>query len=191
MHNSTPLTCAIHHYGGLPSSVCLNPEDLDTQDSHDALRTHIDAVLVPAITVIHLRPTNSTPNYLYYHFSSLIHYDTYYYCDHRDDVHEFLIWPPYFSKRLCIVYSKTPQSKKIGEEFLLLNYWSVQGLDVWELFTGISEVGYGIRDTWVDQVEAVLEISPMTVGEVNTRVTELTELHERDTQDLYALQEDA
>ncbi|GKD90661.1 hypothetical protein Tco_1366168 [Tanacetum coccineum] len=31
----------------------------------------------------------------------------------------------------------------------------------------------------------------MTVGEVNTRVTELAKLHERDTQDLYALLEDA
>ncbi|GJZ90050.1 hypothetical protein Tco_0661977 [Tanacetum coccineum] len=39
--------------------------------------------------------------------------------------------------------------------------------------------------------EAVSEIVPMTVGEVNTRVTELAELHERDTQDLYALLEDA
>ncbi|GJZ70010.1 hypothetical protein Tco_0633560 [Tanacetum coccineum] len=49
----------------------------------------------------------------------------------------------------------------------------------------------GIRDTWVDPAEAVPEIAPMTVGEVNTRVTELAELHERDTQDLYALLEDA
>ncbi|GKA71056.1 hypothetical protein Tco_0777195 [Tanacetum coccineum] len=56
---------------------------------------------------------------------------------------------------------------------------------------GISEVGYGIRDTWVDPAEAVPEIAPMTMGEVNTRVTELAELHERDTQDLYALLEDA
>ncbi|GJZ61559.1 hypothetical protein Tco_0617696 [Tanacetum coccineum] len=47
------------------------------------------------------------------------------------------------------------------------------------------------RDTWVDPAEAVLEISPITVGEVNTRVVELAELHERDTQDLYALLEDA
>ncbi|GJR41117.1 hypothetical protein Tco_1216801 [Tanacetum coccineum] len=31
----------------------------------------------------------------------------------------------------------------------------------------------------------------MTVGDVNTRVTKLAELHEHDTQDLYALQEDA
>ncbi|GKE51387.1 hypothetical protein Tco_1486543 [Tanacetum coccineum] len=42
-----------------------------------------------------------------------------------------------------------------------------------------------------DPTEAVTEIAPMTVGEVNTRVTELDELHERYTQDLYALLEDA
>nr|GEV99023.1 hypothetical protein [Tanacetum cinerariifolium] len=35
------------------------------------------------------------------------------------------------------------------------------------------------------------EIAPMTVGKVNTRVTELTELHEHDAHDLYALLEDA
>ncbi|GJY51639.1 putative reverse transcriptase domain-containing protein [Tanacetum coccineum] len=55
----------------------------------------------------------------------------------------------------------------------------------------ISEVGYGIRDTWVDPVESVPEIAPMTMEEVNTRVTELVELHEHDTHDLYALLEDA
>ncbi|GJS14854.1 hypothetical protein Tco_0409326 [Tanacetum coccineum] len=53
------------------------------------------------------------------------------------------------------------------------------------------DVGYGIRDTWVDSAKAVPEIAPMTVGEVNTRVTKLVELHEHDTQDLYALLEDA
>ncbi|GKE40238.1 hypothetical protein Tco_1463643, partial [Tanacetum coccineum] len=46
------------------------------------------------------------------------------------------------------------------------------------------------RDTWVDLAEAVPEIAPMTVGEVNTMVTEHVELHEHDTQDLYALLED-
>ncbi|GKG12212.1 hypothetical protein Tco_0346449, partial [Tanacetum coccineum] len=45
-------------------------------------------------------------------------------------------------------------------------------------------------DTWVDQAEAVPEIAPMAIGEVNTRVTELGELHEHDMQDLYALLED-
>ncbi|GJS77133.1 hypothetical protein Tco_0727014 [Tanacetum coccineum] len=49
---------------------------------------------------------------------------------------------------------------------------------------GIRDVGYGIRDTWVDPAEAVPEIVPMTVREVNTRVTELAKLHKHDTHDL-------
>ncbi|GKF51383.1 hypothetical protein Tco_0147850 [Tanacetum coccineum] len=50
---------------------------------------------------------------------------------------------------------------------------------------------YGIRDTWVDPAEAVPEIAPVTLGEVNARVAKLAELHEHDTHDLYALLEDA
>ncbi|GKE07187.1 hypothetical protein Tco_1399205, partial [Tanacetum coccineum] len=42
-----------------------------------------------------------------------------------------------------------------------------------------------------DPAEAIPEVAPMTVGEVNTKVTKLVELHEHDTQDLYALLEDA
>ncbi|GKD32620.1 hypothetical protein Tco_1248129, partial [Tanacetum coccineum] len=81
--------------------------------------------------------------------------------DCRDDIPEFE-QPPY--KRLCL---STLSSR----------------------YEGIRDVGYGIRDTWVDPTEAVPKITPMTVGEVNTRVTELAELHEHDTQDLYALLE--
>ncbi|GJW66722.1 hypothetical protein Tco_0121146 [Tanacetum coccineum] len=75
-----------------------------------------------------------------------------------------------------------------GESFQTKN--TCRGLCYyWE--KGLVEDLYGIRDTWVDSAEAVLEIAHMTVGEVNTRVVELVELHERDTQDLYALLEDA
>nr|GEW98155.1 hypothetical protein [Tanacetum cinerariifolium] len=56
---------------------------------------------------------------------------------------------------------------------------------------GLKEAGYSIRDTWVDPAEAVPEIAPMTLGEVNTRVTELAELHEHDTHDLHTILEDA
>nr|GEW46964.1 reverse transcriptase domain-containing protein [Tanacetum cinerariifolium] len=49
----------------------------------------------------------------------------------------------------------------------------------------------GQGDTWIDPAETVPEIALMTMGEVNARVTELSELHEHDTQDLYALLEDA
>nr|GEW82326.1 hypothetical protein [Tanacetum cinerariifolium] len=56
---------------------------------------------------------------------------------------------------------------------------------------GIRKVGYEIKDTWIDSAEAVPEMAPTTLEKVNTRVTELAELHEHDTQDLYALLEDA
>ncbi|GKD25634.1 hypothetical protein Tco_1231848 [Tanacetum coccineum] len=72
-----------------------------------------------------------------------------------------------------------------------IDYGFVSTLDAEERRQGIREVRYGIRDTWVDPAKAVPEIAPMTVGEVNTRVIELAELHEHDTQDLYALLEDA
>ncbi|GJS82504.1 hypothetical protein Tco_0749045 [Tanacetum coccineum] len=71
-----------------------------------------------------------------------------------------------------------------------VDYGFVSTLDAEERQRGSREVGYGIRDTWVDLAEAVLEIAPMTLREVNTRVTELAELHEHDIQDLYAPLED-
>ncbi|GJY42236.1 hypothetical protein Tco_0429506, partial [Tanacetum coccineum] len=49
-----------------------------------------------------------------------------------------------------------------------------------------EEVGYGIRDVWIDPREAIEEVAPMTLGGVNTRVTELTAVQEQDTQDIYA-----
>ncbi|GJV33306.1 hypothetical protein Tco_1393706 [Tanacetum coccineum] len=49
-----------------------------------------------------------------------------------------------------------------------------------------EEVGYGIRDVWVDLRETVEEVAPMTLEGVNTRVTELTAVQEQDTQDIYA-----
>nr|GEV28865.1 hypothetical protein [Tanacetum cinerariifolium] len=55
----------------------------------------------------------------------------------------------------------------------------------------IRGVGYGIRDSYTDPAEADPEMAPTTLEEVNTRVTELAELREHDTQDLYALLEDA
>ncbi|GJU26244.1 hypothetical protein Tco_1164865 [Tanacetum coccineum] len=71
-----------------------------------------------------------------------------------------------------------------------IDYGFVSTVDVEERRQGIRDVGYGIRDTWVDPAEVVPEIAPMTMGEVNTRVVELAESHARDTQDLYALLEE-
>ncbi|GKC85217.1 hypothetical protein Tco_1140934, partial [Tanacetum coccineum] len=113
--------------------------------------------------------------------------------DRRDDIPESE-QPPH--KRSCLF--ALGSRYEVGESSTArptggrgVDYGFVSTLDAEERRRGIREVGYGIRDTWVDPAEAVPEIAPMTVGEVNTRVTELAELHEHDTQDLYALLEDA
>ncbi|GKE55762.1 hypothetical protein Tco_1494947, partial [Tanacetum coccineum] len=113
--------------------------------------------------------------------------------DRRDDIPESE-QPP--RKRLCL--STLGSRYEVGESSTArpiggrgTDYGFVSTVDAEARRQGISEVGYGIRDTWVDPAEAVPEIAPMTVGEVNTRVTELAELHEHDTQDLYALLKDA
>nr|GEW43183.1 reverse transcriptase domain-containing protein [Tanacetum cinerariifolium] len=56
---------------------------------------------------------------------------------------------------------------------------------------GIRELGYRIRDTWIDPAETVPDMASTTLKKVNIRVPELAELHEHNTQDLYALLEDA
>nr|GEW39487.1 putative reverse transcriptase domain-containing protein [Tanacetum cinerariifolium] len=94
--------------------------------------------------------------------------------------------PPH--KRLCLStlgsrYEVRESSTARPTEGQGINYGFVSTLD--------AEVGYGIRDTWVDPIETVPEIAHMTMGEVNTKVTKLAELHEHDTQNLYALLEDA
>nr|GEZ08639.1 reverse transcriptase domain-containing protein [Tanacetum cinerariifolium] len=113
--------------------------------------------------------------------------------DRRDDILKTKI-PP--RKWLCL--STIVSRYEVGESSTAkptrgqwIDYGFVSTLDAEARRRGIREVGYGIRDTWVDPTETVPEIAPMTVGEVNTRVTELAELHEHDTQDLYALLEDA
>ncbi|GKE56693.1 hypothetical protein Tco_1495878 [Tanacetum coccineum] len=90
--------------------------------------------------------------------------------DHRDDI---------------------PESEQPPRKRLYLSTLGSSTVDAEARRQGISEVGYGIRDTWVDPAEAAHEIAPMTLGEVNIRVIELAELHDHDTRDLYALLEDA
>ncbi|GJT57330.1 hypothetical protein Tco_0992384 [Tanacetum coccineum] len=53
-----------------------------------------------------------------------------------------------------------------------------------------EEVGYGIRDAWVDPRDAAEEVALTTLEGVNTRVTELAAVKEQDTQDIYGVIED-
>ncbi|GKB87130.1 hypothetical protein Tco_0959402 [Tanacetum coccineum] len=113
--------------------------------------------------------------------------------DRRDDIPES---EHPSRKRLCL--STLGSRYEIGESSTArptrgrgIDYGFVTMVDAEERHQGVRDVRYGIRDTWIDPAEAVPEIAPMTVGEVNARVTELAELYEHDTQDLYALLEDA
>ncbi|GKB28632.1 hypothetical protein Tco_0868033 [Tanacetum coccineum] len=66
------------------------------------------------------------------------------------------------------------------------DYGFVDTMDTEIRLQRAKEVGYGIRDVWVDPREAVEEVAPISLGGVNTRVIELTAVQEQDTQDIYA-----
>ncbi|GKB28597.1 hypothetical protein Tco_0867998 [Tanacetum coccineum] len=97
--------------------------------------------------------------------------------DRRDDIPESE-QPPH--KRSCLFalgsrYEVRESSTARPTRGRGVDYGFVSTLDAEERRQGIREVMYGIRDTWVDPAEAVLEIAPMTVGEVNTSGTEIAE----------------
>ncbi|GJV77136.1 putative reverse transcriptase domain-containing protein, partial [Tanacetum coccineum] len=159
-----------------PSSGCLTQIQTLRIASTQALIDAVTAALPPP-SLPPLPPSLSIPSPV----------------DRRDDIPESE-QPPRKRLHLSTICSRY----EIGESSTArpargqgIDYGFVSTVDAEERRQGIRDVGYGIRDTWVDPAEAVPEIAPMTVGEVNTRVVGLAELHERDTQDLYALLEDA
>nr|GFB21952.1 hypothetical protein [Tanacetum cinerariifolium] len=109
--------------------------------------------------------------------------------DRMDDILESE-QPP--RKRLCL--STLGSRYEVGESSTRgrgVDYGFSNTVEAKMRHRAIRGVGYGIRDTWIDLAEAVPKMAPTTLEEVNTRVIELAELHEHDTQDLYALLEDA
>nr|GEW12694.1 hypothetical protein [Tanacetum cinerariifolium] len=88
--------------------------------------------------------------------------------DRRDDIPDIEM-PP--CKRLCLStlgsrYEIRESSTARPTEDRGIDYRFVSTLDAEVRRQGIREVGYGIRDTWVDPAETVPEIEPMTVREV-------------------------
>nr|GFC51883.1 hypothetical protein [Tanacetum cinerariifolium] len=53
-----------------------------------------------------------------------------------------------------------------------------------------EDIGYGIRDTWIDSRDVAEEVAMTTLEGVNTRVIELAAVQEQDTQDIYRVIED-
>ncbi|GKB61435.1 hypothetical protein Tco_0917621 [Tanacetum coccineum] len=84
--------------------------------------------------------------------------------DRRDDIPESE-QPP--RKRLCLStlgsrYEVRESSTARPTKGRGIDYGFISTIDAEERRQGIREVGYGIRDTWVDSAEAVPEIAPMT-----------------------------
>nr|GEV47052.1 hypothetical protein [Tanacetum cinerariifolium] len=108
--------------------------------------------------------------------------------DRRDDIPESE-QPP--RKRLCLsTLGSRYEVRESSTRGRGVDYGFADTVEDEMRHRGIGEVGYVIRDTWVDPAEVVPEMALTTLKKVNTRVTELAELHEHDTQDLYALLED-
>ncbi|GJV14882.1 reverse transcriptase domain-containing protein [Tanacetum coccineum] len=115
--------------------------------------------------------------------------------DRREDTPESEL-PP--CKRLCLTAltsrykvweSSTAAPRPAGGHGI--DYGFIGTLDAETRRQRAEEVGYGIKDTWVDPIEAAKEIASVTLEGVNNRVIELTAVQEQDTQDIYAVIEDA
>ncbi|GJV72326.1 hypothetical protein Tco_1492321 [Tanacetum coccineum] len=115
--------------------------------------------------------------------------------DRREDTPKDEL-PP--CKRLCM--TALTSRYKVGESSTAaprharghgIDYGFIGTLDAKTRRQRAEEVGHRIRDTWVDPRKDAEEIAPVTLEGVNTRVTELAAVQEQDTQDIYAVIEDA
>ncbi|GKF91457.1 hypothetical protein Tco_0275158, partial [Tanacetum coccineum] len=111
--------------------------------------------------------------------------------DRREDTSEAEL-PPH--KRLCLT-ALTPRYE-VGESLTAAprptrghgaDYGFIDTVDAKVRRQRAEEVGYSIRDVWVDPAETVEEVALTTSEGVNDRVTKLAAVQEQDTQDIYAL----
>nr|GFC68605.1 hypothetical protein [Tanacetum cinerariifolium] len=115
--------------------------------------------------------------------------------DRRADRPEVTL-PP--RKRLSIVH---PPRYESGESSAAAAARPIEGRRTDYGFVGSVEVkirrriaediGYGIRDAWIDPRDVAEEEALTTLEGVNARVTELATVQEQDTQNIYGVMEDA
>ncbi|GJT46582.1 hypothetical protein Tco_0955297 [Tanacetum coccineum] len=115
--------------------------------------------------------------------------------DHKEDIPEVEL-PP--RKRLCL--TALTSGYEVGESLTAAarptrghraDYGFIGTLDTETRCQRAEEVGYGIMDVWVDPTEAIEEIAPTTLKGFNARVIELADVQKEDTQDIYAVIENA
>ncbi|GJX05052.1 putative reverse transcriptase domain-containing protein, partial [Tanacetum coccineum] len=101
-----------------------------------------------------------------------------------------LFIPPPVDRREDIPEAELPPRKRLCPTAPTLRYEVGESSTAAPRPTGAEEVGYSIRDVWVDPIEDVEEVALMTLEGVNARVTELAVVQEQDTHDIYAVIED-
>ncbi|GJR36182.1 putative reverse transcriptase domain-containing protein [Tanacetum coccineum] len=114
--------------------------------------------------------------------------------DYKEDIPEAEL-PPH--KRLCLT---APTSRyEVGESSTAAprptrghraDYRFISTTDAEVRCRRAKEVGYGIRDVWIDPTKTIEEVAPTTLEGVNARVAELAAVQEQDTQDIYAVIKD-
>nr|GFC06660.1 hypothetical protein [Tanacetum cinerariifolium] len=114
--------------------------------------------------------------------------------DRRVDRHEVNL-PP--RKRLSIVHCPRYEAGEslavavaIPMEGRRADYVFVDSVEAEIRRWRAEDIGYGIRDTWIDPRDVAKEEALTTIEGVNTRVTELTAMQEQDTHDIYEVIED-
>ncbi|GJT56765.1 hypothetical protein Tco_0991819 [Tanacetum coccineum] len=114
--------------------------------------------------------------------------------DRREDIPEAEL-PPH--KRLCLTaltsrYEVEESSTAAPRPTRghKIDYGFIDTLDAETRRQRAEEVGYGIRDVWVDPIKAVEEVALTTLEGVNDRVTELATVQEQDIHDVYVVIED-
>nr|GEW00102.1 hypothetical protein [Tanacetum cinerariifolium] len=105
--------------------------------------------------------------------------------DHRDGIPESK-YPP--RKRLCL--ATIGSRYEVGESSMRgrgVDYGFADTVEAEMRHRGIREVGYGIRDTWIDLTEAIPKIAPTTLEKTNhgtsnnTRIESTTSQHQHST----------
>ncbi|GJU64245.1 hypothetical protein Tco_1246080 [Tanacetum coccineum] len=114
--------------------------------------------------------------------------------ERREDIPKSEL-PPH--KRLCLIAptlryevgeSSTTTPRPTGGHRANYGFIGTMGAEI--RHQRAEEVGYGIRNVWVDPTKVVEEVAPTTLEGVNARVTELAMVQEQVTQDIYAVIED-
>ncbi|GKA19405.1 hypothetical protein Tco_0699320 [Tanacetum coccineum] len=156
--------------GGDDDDEPSDDDDDDTDDEETSTFEMFESIVSQSTTSI-TDITTSTSSYIYHQF---VPHHYHYHSLTTTPLLASLCIPPPVDRREDSLEAELPPRKRLCLTALISRRQRAE------------EVGYGIRDVWVDPTEAVEEVAPTTLEGVNPRVTEPAAVQEQDTQDIYA-----